>query len=49
VSFFDRLPFCVAVGWVVLGCGDRRVATFVTRLSGADDKVAVAVLSGGHE
>lgn len=37
------------IGWVVFGCGDQRVATFVTRLSGADDEVAVAVLSGGRE
>jgi len=44
-----RVTAAEPIGWVVLGCGDRRVATFVTRLSGADDKVAVAVLSGGHE
>jgi hypothetical protein len=33
----------------VLACGDRRVATFVTRLSGASDRIAVAIFSGGHE
>ncbi|MEV7327404.1 type I polyketide synthase [Micromonospora sp. NPDC093244] len=37
------------VGWVVLGCGDRQVATFVTRVSGAPETVAVAILSGGRE
>jgi enediyne polyketide synthase len=42
-----RLLTAEPIGWVVLGCGDRRVATFVTRLSGAQDRIAVAVFSGG--
>ncbi|NJC11465.1 enediyne polyketide synthase [Micromonospora profundi] len=33
-------------GWVVLGHGDKRVATLVTRLSGGPETVAVAMASG---
>ncbi|WP_406068587.1 type I polyketide synthase [Micromonospora sp. NBC_01638] len=44
-----RLITTEPIGWVVLGCGDRRVATFVTRMSGGQDKVALAILSGGRE
>ncbi|NES30242.1 SDR family NAD(P)-dependent oxidoreductase [Micromonospora terminaliae] len=44
-----RLVTTEPVGWVVLGCGDRRVATLVTRVSGAQNKVAVAILDGGRE
>ncbi|MEU4219507.1 type I polyketide synthase [Actinoplanes sp. NPDC026623] len=36
-------------GWVVLGCDDQRVATLVTRLSGAPDQAAMAILSEGRE
>jgi enediyne polyketide synthase len=43
-----RLIAAEPIGWVVLGCGDRRVATFVTRLSGARDSIAVAISSGGR-
>jgi enediyne polyketide synthase len=44
-----RVTAVEPIGWVVLGSGDRRVATFVTQVSGAEDKVAVAVFSGGCE
>jgi hypothetical protein len=44
-----RLITAEPAGWVVLGCGDQRVATFVTRLSGAPDQTVVAILSEGRE
>ncbi|BCB89687.1 polyketide synthase [Phytohabitans suffuscus] len=43
-----RLITAEPAGWVVLGRGDQRVATFVTRVSGVPDRVAVAILSGGR-
>ena len=42
-----RLITAEPTGWVVLGSGDRRVATIVTRLTGAQGKIAVAISSGG--
>jgi enediyne polyketide synthase len=36
-------------GWLLLACGDRSVATYVTRVSGFAAPVAVAVLAGGPD
>ncbi|HEV2999319.1 MAG TPA: SDR family NAD(P)-dependent oxidoreductase, partial [Solirubrobacteraceae bacterium] len=36
-------------GWLTLSSGDRAVATYVTRVDGIEEPVAVAVLAGGAD
>jgi hypothetical protein len=43
-----RVATAGPAGWVVLERDDQRVATFVTTVSGANGKLAVAILSGGR-
>ncbi len=43
-----RVATAGPAGWVVLERDDQRVATFVTTVSGANGKLAVAIRSGGR-
>jgi enediyne polyketide synthase len=36
-------------GWLLLSCGDRAIATYVTHVCEIDPPVAVAVLAGGSD